>query len=442
MYSLKQITKNYVNGKQITEVLKGIDLDIAEGDFLAIMGSSGAGKTTLINHVLNNQEGYKCAVIVNDIGEVNIDAELIQKTGVVTQEDQNLVPLSNGCICCTLNVDLINQITDLCESGKYDYILIEASGICEPLPIAQSIAMLEGDEETPALCHLDNIATVVDALRLASEFGCGDDLLKKEVAEEDIENLLIQQIEFCSTIVLNKVDMVKPEQLDKVKAMIKVLQPKARIIETTYGKVAVGDILDTNSYTFEDTAESAGWAQVYDKDEEEMEEEHHHHHHHHHHHDHDHDHEHHDHDHEDHSHCDHEHGVCNCGHHHDDDEDEYGIGTFVYHSRRPFSQEKLQEFVNHWPKSVVRAKGIVWFDDQRDSVFVFEQAGVQISATEQGKWLTAFPKEQQELYLKEYPEAKKNWDDVYGDREIKLVFIGQHMDKEKITADLDKCVTQ
>ena len=224
--------------------------------------------------------------------------------------------------------------------------------------------------------------------------------------------------------------------------MIKVLQPKARIIETTYGKVAVGDILDTNSYTFEDTAESAGWAQVYDKDEEEMEEEHHHHHHHHHHHDHDHDHEHHDHDHEDHSHCDHEHGVCNCGHHHDDDEDEYGIGTFVYHSRRPFSQEKLQEFVNHWPKSVVRAKGIVWFDDQRDSVFVFEQAGVQISATEQGKWLTAFPKEQQELYLKEYPEAKKNWDDVYGDREIKLVFIGQHMDKEKITADLDKCVTQ
>ena len=233
---------------------------------------------TLINHVLNNQEGYKCAVIVNDIGEVNIDAELIQKTGVVTQEDQNLVPLSNGCICCTLNVDLINQITDLCESGKYDYILIEASGICEPLPIAQSIAMLEGDEETPALCHLDNIATVVDALRLASEFGCGDDLLKKEVAEEDIENLLIQQIEFCSTIVLNKVDMVKPEQLDKVKAMIKVLQPKARIIETTYGKVAVGDILDTNSYTFEDTAESAGWAQVYDKDEEEMEEEHHHHH--------------------------------------------------------------------------------------------------------------------------------------------------------------------
>ena len=217
-----------------------------------LTGYLGAGKTTLINHVLNNQEGYKCAVIVNDIGEVNIDAELIQKTGVVTQEDQNLVPLSNGCICCTLNVDLINQITDLCESGKYDYILIEASGICEPLPIAQSIAMLEGDEETPALCHLDNIATVVDALRLASEFGCGDDLLKKEVAEEDIENLLIQQIEFCSTIVLNKVDMVKPEQLDKVKAMIKVLQPKARIIETTYGKVAVGDILDTNSYTFED----------------------------------------------------------------------------------------------------------------------------------------------------------------------------------------------
>ena len=337
-----------------------------------LTGYLGAGKTTLINHVLNNQEGYKCAVIVNDIGEVNIDAELIQKTGVVTQEDQNLVPLSNGCICCTLNVDLINQITDLCESGKYDYILIEASGICEPLPIAQSIAMLEGDEETPALCHLDNIATVVDALRLASEFGCGDDLLKKEVAEEDIENLLIQQIEFCSTIVLNKVDMVKPEQLDKVKAMIKVLQPKARIIETTYGKVAVGDILDTNSYTFEDTAESAGWAQVYDKDEEEMEEEHHHHHHHHHHHDHDHEeHEHdhdHDHDHEEHEHH-HEHGEnCTCGchdhehhHHHHADEVFTSWGKETPHK---FTREKIEEVLKTLSESeeygmILRAKGMV-----------------------------------------------------------------------------------
>lgn len=398
-----------------------------------LTGYLGSGKTTLINHILNNQEGYKCAVIVNDIGEVNIDAELIQKTGVVTQEGQNLVPLSNGCICCTLNVDLINQITDLVESGKFDYILIEASGICEPLPIAQSIDMLEGDEDTPALCRLDNIATVVDALRMATEFGCGDDLLNDDVEDEDIENLLIQQIEFCSTIVLNKVDMVDENQLSRVKAMIKILQPKAKIVESSYGKVAIDEILDTHRYEFEKAASSAGWAQIYDKAEDE--EEHHHHHHHHHHHD--------EHNkHEDHSHCDHEHGHCCCGHDHDDGEEEYGIGTFVYHRRRPFSQDKLQGFVNNWPKSVVRAKGILWFDDNRDNVFVFEQAGVQITATEQGKWLTAFPKKQQELYLKEYPDVAKIWDEKYGDREIKLVFIGQHMDREKITADLDKCLTE
>lgn len=215
-----------------------------------LTGYLGSGKTTLINHVLGNQEGYKCAVIVNDIGEVNIDAELIQKAGVVTQKDDNLVPLSNGCICCTLKVDLINQIAELVKSGKFDYILIEASGICEPLPIAQSIAVLEGDEEegTPAICRLDNIVTVVDALRMATEFGCGDNLLKDDVDEEDIESLVIQQIEFCSTIILNKVDMVNEEQLGRVKAMIRTLQPKAKIIEANYGKVSVGDILNTNLY--------------------------------------------------------------------------------------------------------------------------------------------------------------------------------------------------
>ena len=234
-----------------------------------LTGYLGSGKTTLINHVLGNQEGYKCAVIVNDIGEVNIDAELIQKAGVVTQKDDNLVPLSNGCICCTLKVDLINQIAELVKSGKFDYILIEASGICEPLPIAQSIAVLEGDEEegTPAICRLDNIVTVVDALRMATEFGCGDNLLKDDVDEEDIESLVIQQIEFCSTIILNKVDMVNEEQLGRVKAMIRTLQPKAKIIEANYGKVSVGDILNTNLYDFEETAGSAGWAQAYDKDE-------------------------------------------------------------------------------------------------------------------------------------------------------------------------------
>ena len=251
-----------------------------------LTGYLGAGKTTLINHVLGNQEGYKCAVIVNDIGEVNIDAELIQKAGVVTQKDTNLVPLTNGCICCTLSVDLINQITDLVKSGKFDYILIEASGICEPLPIAQSISVLEGDKENniPELVRLDNIVTVVDALRMATEFGCGDDLLKEDVDEEDVESLLIQQIEFCSTIILNKVDKVTEEQLKRVKAMIKTLQPKARIIESQFGKVEVKDILDTKCFNFEETAASAGWAQIYDKDEDDEDTDRHGHHHHHHHH--------------------------------------------------------------------------------------------------------------------------------------------------------------
>lgn len=423
-----------------------------------LTGYLGSGKTTLINHVLGNQEGYKCAVIVNDIGEINIDAELIQKAGVVTQKDDNLVPLSNGCICCTLKVDLINQIAELVKSGKFDYILIEASGICEPLPIAQSIAVLEGDEEegTPAICRLDNIVTVVDALRMATEFGCGDNLLKDDVDEEDIESLVIQQIEFCSTIILNKVDMVNEEQLGRVKAMIRTLQPKAKIIEANYGKVSVGDILNTNLYDFEETAGSAGWAQAYDKDEDEKNEHHnhnedeheHHHHdedeheHHHHHHDEDEHEHHHHHDDEDHSHCDHEHGHCCHHHHHGDDDEEYGIGTFVYHSRRPFNQEKLQEFVNNWPKGVVRAKGILWFSDKdkRDYLYVFEQAGVQITATENGKWLAAFPKSEQKKYFNEYPDIEEHWDEKYGDREIKLVFIGQHMDKQNIIERLDNCL--
>lgn len=428
-----------------------------------LTGYLGAGKTTLINHVLNNQEGYKVAVIVNDIGEVNIDAELIQKGGTVTQKDDNLVPLSNGCICCTLKVDLMNQITDLIKTGKFDYILIEASGICEPLPIAQSISVLEGkvDKRYPAICRLDNIVTVVDALRMASEFGCGDDLLKEDVGEEDIENLLIQQIEFCTTIILNKVDKVTPDQLGRVKAMIKVLQPKARIIEASYGKVEVSDILNTNCYDFEEAVTSAGWAKAYEEGVDEDEEEHEHHHHdhddddehehEHHHHDHDddeHEHHHHDHDHDEHEHHEHkydEFGNCSCGHHHDHNHaegeaEEYGIGTFVYRRRRPFDQDKFGEFVDKWPKSVIRCKGMLWFSDDRDTAYVFEQAGVQINATDSGKWFASAPEKERKRLLKQYPEIEKDWDEIYGDREVKLVFIGQKMDKAAITEALDNCL--
>lgn len=412
-----------------------------------LTGYLGAGKTTLINHVLNNQDGYKTAVIVNDIGEVNIDAELIQKGGTVTQKDDNLVPLSNGCICCTLKVDLMNQITDLIETGKFDYILIEASGICEPLPIAQSISVLEGkvDMRYPAICRLDNIVTVVDALRMASEFGCGDDLLADDIGEEDIANLLIQQIEFCTTIILNKVDKVTPDQLGRVKAMIKTLQPKARIIEASYGKVAVSDILDTKCYDFEEAVTSAGWAKAYEEGADEDEHEHHHHHdedehehEHHHHHDED--------EHEHHEHKYDEFGNCSCGHHHHEhnheegEAEEYGIGTFVYRRRRPFNQEKLGNFVENWPKSVIRCKGMLWFSDDRDNAYVFEQAGVQINATESGKWFASAPERERKRLLKQYPEIAADWDEIYGDREIKLVFIGQKMDKHGIIEALDACL--
>lgn len=417
-----------------------------------LTGYLGAGKTTLINHVLNNQEGYKVAVIVNDIGEVNIDAELIQKGGTVTQKDDNLVPLSNGCICCTLKVDLMNQITELIETGKFDYLLIEASGICEPLPIAQSIAVLEGkaDKRYPAICRLDNIVTVVDALRMATEFGCGDKLLEENIDEEDIENLLIQQIEFCSTIILNKVDKVDAESLGRVKAMIKTLQPKARIIEASFGKVDVSDILDTGCYDFEEAATSAGWAQAYENGVPEEEE------HDHHHHDHDDDDDEHEHHHCDHSedeeceHChhdhdhDHEHGHHH-HHHHDHGEgeaEEYGIGTFVYHRRRPFNKDKLQAWVGEWPKSVIRCKGMLWFSDDPDNAFVFEQAGVQITATGSGKWFAAAPEKERKRLLKEYPDIANDWDEKYGDREVKLVFIGQKMDKEAIISGLDKCLDE
>ena len=432
-----------------------------------LTGYLGAGKTTLINHVLTNQEGYKCAVIVNDIGEVNIDATLIEKGGNITQEDNNLVPLSNGCICCTLKTDLMNQIQDLIKTGKFDYILIEASGICEPMPIAQSISVLEGktgDKRYPPICRLDNIVTVVDALRMATEFGCGDDLMKDDIDEEDIENLLIQQIEFCTTIILNKVDKVDAEQLGRVKAMIKALQPTARIIEAQFGKVSVADILDTGIYDFEKAVTSAGWAQTYEaqisEDDDDDEDEHGHHHdddddddH-----DHDHEHEHHHHDDDDDD--EHEH------HHHDDDDDdddddhgkhhghhhhhhhhhgegeaeEYGIGTFVYYRRRPFNKDRLQEWVGNWPKSVIRCKGMLWFSDSWDDAYVFEQSGVQITATMSGKWFAAAPKKERERLLKQYPDIAATYDDKYGDREIKLVFIGKDMDKKEIFRTLDECL--
>ena len=391
-----------------------------------LTGYLGAGKTTLMNHILSNQQGYKVAVIVNDIGEVNIDSSLIQKGGIVQEEDASLVPLTNGCICCTLKVDLMKQIAELAQSGKFDYILIEASGICEPLPIVQTISMMDGSapgSDIPPIVRLDCVVTVVDALRLVDEFGGGDRLMG-DVDEEDIENLLIQQIEFCSTIVINKVDEVSKEDLDKVRAVVKALQPKAKIIETNYAKVDLKDVLDTKQFDLEETYSSAGWIAEFEKEDDDHDE-------HDHHHEHQHDHDEHDHDHGHHHH-----------HHHDHDHgeaEEYGIGSFVYYRRRPFNLDKIRNWANErFPANVIRCKGIIWLSADNDMSFVFEQAGKQVQVYENGRWLASAPKKQLEQFIKADPSILKDWDDKAGDRMIKLVFIGRNLDKEAISAELDK----
>lgn len=424
-----------------------------------ITGYLGAGKTTVLNHVLSNQEGYRVAVIVNDIGEVNIDASLIAKGGAVTQKDENLVPLQNGCICCTLKVDLMKQIIDLAKSKKFDYILIEASGICEPGPIAGSICMLDGTDKRaklPSVAYLDNVTTVVDAKRMADEFGSGASLLNDNLDEEDIENLLIQQIEYCTTVVLNKIDAVTDKEKADVLEVIKALQPEAKIIETTYGKVDVKDILSTGRFDYERILNSAGWVQAMELEGENSEtlEEHHdeHHHEEHHHeenyHDHDEDHEHH---HDDHEHEEHEHhgehghhgGHHHHHHHHDEGEaEEYGISTFVYQNVLPFSKTKFEDFISdNFPKEVIRAKGLFWIAEDPDTAYIFEQSGKQKSAVDDGPWIAAFPPRERKEILDLNPDIAESWHPQYGDRMNKLVFIGRGMPKEEIIRSLDACIS-
>lgn len=387
-----------------------------------LTGYLGSGKTTLLNHILSNQEGYKVAVIVNDIGEVNIDASLIQRGGAVTEKDENLVPLSNGCICCTLKVDLMKQIVTLASSGRFDYILIEASGICEPGPIAGSICMLDGTDrnsQIPAVAYLDSITTVVDAKRMADEFGSGKSLLNKDLEEDDIENLLVEQIEYCTTIVLNKIDEVTPEEKADVLAVITALQPEAEIIETTFGKVETGKILSTNKFDYEEILESPGWMKAMAGHEHEDDDDHEHHHEH-----------------------EHEHGHHH--HHHEHGEtEEYGIATFVYENVKPLSKAKFEEFVfAHYPKEIIRAKGIFWIKEDPDTAYIFETSGRQKTATDDGKWIACYPKMQQEMILQMNPDIAASWHPVYGDRVNKIVFIGRNMDKKAIIAAMDNCVAE
>ena len=416
---------------------------------LLLTGYLGSGKTTLLNRILSNREGIKFAVIVNDIGEVNIDASLIAKGGIVSSNDDSLVALQNGCICCTLQNDLMQQVSDLMKQD-FDYIVIEASGICEPEPIARtltSMLLVAPDLTKHAEPRLDAIVTVVDALRLQSEFESGERLKNNKIAEEDIENLVIQQIEFCNIVLLNKKSEVTKDELHQIKDVVRALQPKAEIIECDYCDVDLDKLLDTHLFDYEKTVTSATWIQEIEKPIEEIkEEEHHSHHTHEHHHDEEGHHEHHQdghHHHDDHSDCDHEHGVCHCHHHHHHEggeTEEYGIGTFVYYRRDPFDINKFDWFVGKkWPASIIRAKGICYFTDQTDMSYLFEQAGVQKKLTEAGKWYATAPQDELEQLLAREPGLMKDWDPVYGDRMQKIVFIGKNMDKEEIIKLLDSC---
>lgn len=400
---------------------------------LLLTGYLGSGKTTLLNRILANERGIKFAVIVNDIGEVNIDASLIAKEGIVgKKDDADLVALQNGCICCTLKMDLIKQLCEITASGKFDYIVIEASGICEPEPIAQTICtipQLAKKVRGAVLPRLDCIVTVVDALRLLSEFNCGDALQNKDIDEEDIENLIIEQIEFCNMILLNKISEVTKEEAEHIKAIIRAIQPNARIIECDYCDVNLTALLNTNMFNFDKVAKaSAAWVKHLDAapTEEEEDDAHHPGHHH------EHDHEHHEHE------CEH----CHHHHHHEEGEaEEYGIQTFVYYRRQPFNLNKFDQFIaKNWPRNIIRAKGVVYFSHNADMSYVFEQAGVQKKLTEAGYWFATAPKEELEQFMRNEPGLARDWDETYGDRMIKLVFIGQHLDKQKITEELDKCL--
>ena len=381
-----------------------------------LCGYLGAGKTTLLNRVLTNQKGYKVAVIVNDIGEVNVDERLISKEAKI-EDSSSLVPLTNGCICCTLKTDMVNQIENLMKSGKFDYILIEASGVCEPMPIAQAI-------ETIEIGKLDNVVGVVDASRLVEEFDEGKALLKEDIDEEDVESLLIQQIEFCSTLIVNKRDLVTDEQMKMVRAVINKIQPSVKVFETTKCEVPVEEIIGTDRFDFETVYASAGWVKALEEDEEHDDDDNHDEHEHHHDHDHDHDHEHHHHEHK----------------HEGESEDEYGIGSFVYYRRRPFNREKLDRFASAWPRNIIRSKGVVWFSDEDDMAYVLETSGRQIQAGYSGNWLASCPPAEQKRVLEEEPEMKKDWDEKVGDRMIKMVIIGRHLDKEEICKNLDACL--
>ena len=397
-----------------------------ETPVLLLTGYLGSGKTTLVNHILSNKKGIKFAVIVNDIGEVNIDADLIQKGGVVGKKDESLVALQNGCICCTLKMDLIEQLNDIMKMGRFDYIVIEASGICEPEPIARTIAGIPsmGYQYTKfGTPRLDCIVTVVDALRMKDEFACGDSLKNENIDEDDIENLVIEQIEFCNIVLINKVSEIEPKELERIRQIVKNLSPDAQVLECDYANVDLDKIINTQMFDYNEVNGSAGWIKIIEgRDEHDDDDD--------------------DHDGETHGHASqHEHH-----HHHDHDEEEgeaeeYGIGTYVYFNRKPFDTLKFNDYVlNNWPKNIIRCKGLCYFADNQDMSYIFETAGRQKKLTEAGYWFATASKEELQQFVERDPSILKDWDEEYGDRMEKIVFIGQKLDKEAIKAALDSCL--
>lgn len=383
---------------------------------LLLTGYLGSGKTTLVNHILSNKRGIKFAVIVNDLGEVNIDADLIQKGGVVGQSDDSLVALQNGCICCTLKMDLIEQITELCAANRFDYIVIEASGICEPVPIAQTICSAASmmPPYVSRLPRLDCIVSVVDACRMKSEFSCGEALTKENIEEENIENLVIEQVEFCNIILLNKASMLKAEELGRLRAIIHTLNPGAEIIACDYTEVDLDKMIHTQLFDFEKVATSAAWINemesIHDDDDKDGHEHHH----------------------------EHEH---NCHHHDEGEAEEYGIGTYVYYRRTPLDSNKFDYAVIHqWPSNIIRAKGLCYFKDDIDKCWLFEQAGLQKEAKDAGRWFATLPQEQVEEMMQKDAGLRRDWDPEYGDRMIKIVFIGRNLDHDAIDRFMDACM--
>ena len=388
-------------------------MDKKETPVLLLTGYLGSGKTTLLNRILANEKGIKFAVIVNDIGEVNIDAQLIQDGGVVGQGDDSLVALQNGCICCTLKMDLVKQLNDIINTQRFDYIVIEASGICEPAPIAQTVStypkLIDAKLLKYGAARLDAIVTVVDALRMRDEFGLGDKLQEKHLDEEDLASLVIQQIEFCNIILLNKASEISKDELAHLKAVVRAIQPKAEIMECDYGNIELEKILNTQLFDFEKVATSATWIEA-------MQEEEHEHHH-------DHHHEHH--------------------HHHEGEALEYGIETFVYYRRKPMSLAAFDEYVtSQWPKGIIRAKGMCYFADETETCYLFEQAGKQFNITNAGQWYATMPDDERNALLERNPQLKADWDNKYGDRMQKIVFIGQKLNRAAIEAQLDKCLEE